>query len=54
MGNKTKLTNRKAIALALMSLLLCVAAVGVAYASGEETQKIGQNYGIPENALQYN
>jgi len=50
-----KLTNRKAATpLALTFLLLCVTAVGVASASGEQTQKTGLNYGIPENALQYN
>jgi hypothetical protein len=55
MRNQLKLTNRKAAtALALAILLLCVTAASAVSASGEQTQKEEQSYGIPENALQYN
>jgi hypothetical protein len=55
MRKQMKLTNRKvATSLALTFLLLCVGAVGVASASGEQTQKLSQDYGTLENAQQYN
>ena len=55
MKKQIKPTSRRAIlAFALTVLMLTIATMGVVNATGDQAQKVGQDLGIPDDAVQYN